>query len=89
MLLRLLEAQGHRMVQGGMRGEVFSRMGALCFYQGNGTPHTCLGEGNERVRDGWEASDLVELRSMCTLILRCTVVPGPQRGYLQEKSHIL
>lgn len=74
---------------GGMRGEVFSRMDALGFYQGNGTLHICPGEGNETVRDGWESSDLTEFRNMCALILRCTVVPGAQRGYLQEKSHIL
>lgn len=54
--------------KGGMRGEVFSRMSALGFYQGNGTPYTCPGKGNERVRDGWEASDLAEFRSMCKIL---------------------
>lgn len=52
-------------------------------------PYTCPGKGSERVRDGWEASDLAEFRSMCTLILRSTVVPFAQTGYLQEKCHIL
>lgn len=65
-----------------MTGEVFSRMDGLGFETAKAMARHTIAQAKEMGAenplgqlDDWEASGLTMFRSMCTLMLRCTMVP--------------